>query len=83
MVDDEVFSEFFRRQVSGSDRFTRRMVIKLGKYFGLHPRSVVERCERLGLCKRGSWDWFQANGGITKAHVDQVTSDDTKGGTGR
>ena len=37
--------------------------------------AIVRRLEELGLAKAGTWDWFQANGGITDEHVRQVLGD--------
>lgn len=53
-------------------KFTRRMVINIGDFIGVSPRHVVQRLEALGEIKQGSWDWFVDNGGITRAHIDQV-----------
>jgi hypothetical protein len=36
---------------------------------------MVRRLEELGLTKAGTWDWFQANGGIKDEHVRQVLGD--------
>ena len=33
---------------------------------------MVRRLEELHLAKRGTWDWFQANGGITDEQARQV-----------
>lgn len=34
------------------------------------------RLEELGLTKKGTWDWFQDNGGITDEQVRQVLGED-------
>ena len=36
---------------------------------------MVRRLEELGLVKQGTWDWFQANGGITDEQARQVLGD--------
>ena len=36
---------------------------------------MVRRLEELGLTKPGTWDWFQANGGITDEQARQVLGD--------
>ena len=36
---------------------------------------MVRRLEELSLTKRGTWDWFQGNGGITNEQVKQVLGD--------
>ena len=33
---------------------------------------MVRRLEELGLVKRGTWGWFDANGGITNEQARQV-----------
>jgi hypothetical protein len=59
----------------GRPMFTRRMVINLAHMADCTPRQMVKRCERMGLCKRGSWEWFQENGGFTKEHFEQAAHD--------
>lgn len=65
----------FQEVTAGSDRLTRRHVIVLGHSFGVAREAVVRRLEELALVKAGTWDWFQANGGITDEHARQVLGD--------
>jgi Zn-dependent peptidase ImmA (M78 family)/DNA-binding XRE family transcriptional regulator len=60
---------------AGSDRLTRRHVIVLAHFFGVSREAMVRRLEELGLTKPGTWDWFQANGGITDDQARQVLGD--------
>lgn len=60
---------------TGRKMMTRRMVINLADMADQSPREMVHRCERLGLCPQGSWDWIKENGGIQKWHLDQVRAD--------
>ena len=50
----------------------RRHIILLASAFGVAREAIVRRLEELGLAKRGTWDWFQANGGITDEQARQV-----------
>jgi len=50
-------------------------VIVLGHYFCVSREAMVRRLEELGLTKRGTWDWFQDNGGISDEHARQVLGD--------
>jgi Zn-dependent peptidase ImmA (M78 family)/DNA-binding XRE family transcriptional regulator len=65
----------FQEVVAGSDRLTRRHVIILAHFFGVSREAIVRRLEELGSVKGGTWDWFQANGGITDEHARQVLGD--------
>jgi len=65
----------FQEVTAGSDRLTRRHVIVLSHFFGVSREAMVRRLEELGLTKAGTWDWFQANGGITDEQVKQVLGD--------
>jgi len=47
--------------MSSSSRIFRRVA-----------EAIVRRLEELGLTKFGTWDWFQANGGISDEHARQV-----------
>ena len=65
----------FQEVTAGSDRLTRRHVIILVHFFGVSRQAMLRRLEELGLVKKGTWDWFQDNGGITDQHVKQVLGD--------
>ena len=62
----------FQDVTAGGSRFTRRHVILLAHTFGVSCEAMVRRLEELGLVKRGTWDWFEANGGITNEQARQV-----------
>ena len=65
----------FKDVTAGSTRMTRRQVIVLAHFFGVSREALVRRLEELGLAKRGTWDWFVDNGGITDEHMRQVLGD--------
>jgi Zn-dependent peptidase ImmA (M78 family) len=65
----------FQEITAGADRLTRRHVIVLAYFFGVSREAMVRRLEELGLAKKGTWDWFQANGSITDQHARQVLGD--------
>ncbi|MDZ7840382.1 MAG: XRE family transcriptional regulator [Gammaproteobacteria bacterium] len=65
----------FREITAGSTRLTRRHVIVLTHIFGVSREAMVRRLEELGLTKQGTWDWFQAHGGITDEQARQVLGD--------
>ncbi len=72
-MDDAALIAAFRAHTDGQTNFTRRMVIHLALMADETPRQIVLRCERLGLCRDGTWDWFVSNGGITKQHIAEAT----------
>lgn len=74
-VDEDVLRAAFNAHKVGQTKFTRRMAINIADFFGVPPMSLVWKLEKMGLLKRGSWDWFKANGGITKAHIDEARHD--------
>ena len=65
----------FQEVTAGSERLTRRHVIVLAYFFGVSREAMVRRLEELGLTSKGTWDWFQSNGGITKQHQKRVLGD--------
>ena len=65
----------FREITAGASRLTRRHVILLAHAFGVSCEALVRRLEELDLVKAGTWDWFQANGGITDDQARQVLGD--------
>jgi Zn-dependent peptidase ImmA (M78 family)/DNA-binding XRE family transcriptional regulator len=62
----------FQEITAGSSKLTRRHVIFLAHYFGVSREAIVRRLEELKLVKRGTWDWFEANGGITDEQAIQL-----------
>ncbi|MDA8120727.1 MAG: XRE family transcriptional regulator [Gammaproteobacteria bacterium] len=64
--------EKFKELTIGSSHLTRRHIILLAHFFGVSRQATVLRLEELGLTKKGTWDWFIDNGGITDEQVRQV-----------
>jgi len=65
----------FQEVTAGSNNLSRRHVIILSHFFGVSREAMVRRLEELRVVKEGTWDWFQANGGITDEQVRQVLGD--------
>jgi Zn-dependent peptidase ImmA (M78 family) len=65
----------FAEITAGQSHLTRRHIILLAHTFGVAREAMVRRLEELRLAKAGTWDWFQANGGITNEDVRQVLGD--------
>jgi Zn-dependent peptidase ImmA (M78 family)/DNA-binding XRE family transcriptional regulator len=64
--------EKFKELTTGSSHLTRRHIILLANFFGVSRQAIVMRLEELGLTKKGTWDWFKDNGGVTDEQVRQV-----------
>lgn len=64
--------EKFKELTMGASHLTRRHIILLAHFFGVSRQAMVIRLEELGLTKKGTWDWFNDNGGITDDQVRQV-----------
>lgn len=65
----------FKEITVGSEKLTRRHIIVLAHFFGVSREAIVRRLEELKLAKSGTWDWFQANGGISDQQAIQVLGD--------
>ena len=65
----------FTEITAGASILTRRHVILLAHTFGVSREAMVRRLEELQLTKKGTWDWFVANGGITDRQSRQVLGD--------
>lgn len=66
----------FAELTAGQSRLTRRHIILLAHAFGVSREAMTRRLEELGLAKRGTWDWFLANSGISDEQVRQVIGDE-------
>nr|WP_246804369.1 XRE family transcriptional regulator [Mesorhizobium mediterraneum] len=62
----------FAEITAGQSHLTRRHVILLAQAFGVSREAMVRRLEELGLARKGTWDWFVSNGGISDKDVVQV-----------
>lgn len=68
----EGFSESFRQLKEITGKTTRRLLILLSQQYGISRQACCLRLEELGLTKKGTWAWFENNGGITEEHVREV-----------
>jgi Zn-dependent peptidase ImmA (M78 family)/DNA-binding XRE family transcriptional regulator len=62
----------FKELTAGSSHLTRRHIILLAHFFGVSRQAMVMRLEELSLTKKGTWEWFKDNGGISDEQVRQV-----------
>lgn len=65
----------FQEVTAGSDQFTRRHVIIISHTFGVSREAVVRRLEELQAIRKGTWNWFSMNGGITDKQSLEVLGD--------
>jgi len=71
----ESFSESFRQLKEITGKITRRLIILLAQQYNISRQACALRLEELGLAKKGTWAWFENNGGITDEHVREVLGD--------
>lgn len=62
----------FAELTAGHSHLTRRHVILLAHSFGVSREAMVRRLEEVELARDGTWEWFQAHGGITDKQVEEV-----------
>jgi Zn-dependent peptidase ImmA (M78 family) len=72
LLPERLVRQQFASITAGQSHFTRRHVILLAQAFGVSREALVRRLEELKLVRRGTWDWFQDNGGITDEQAKQV-----------
>ena len=68
----ESFSESFRQLKEITGKTTRRLIILLSQQYNIARQACGLRLEELGLVNKGTWAWFENNGGITEQHVREV-----------
>lgn len=71
-MSDEELRELFKAKTKGLERFSRQVVIELADMAEMSPKALAQRCERLGLALDGSWEWFEANGGISSRDIQKA-----------
>lgn len=62
----------FKEITLNSSHLERRHIIILAHYFHVSREAIVRRLEELELARKGSWDWFCNNGGITDQQAQEV-----------
>lgn len=72
------FSESFRQLKEITGKITRRLIILLAHQYNISRQACGLRLEELGLAKKGTWSWFENNGGITDEHVRDVLGEMTE-----
>ena len=77
-MDDDTLRIACAAHRAGQTMFTRRMVINIADMAEMRPMSLVWRLEKLGELKRGSWEWFRDNGGITPDHIRETRAGDAQ-----
>ena len=65
----------FAEYTAGQSHLTRRHIILLAHAFGVSREAIGRRLEELFLARKGTWEWFVANGGITDKQARQVLGD--------
>lgn len=65
----------FAEITAGQTHLTRRHIILIAHACGMSREGMVRRLEELELAKKGTWDWFVANGSITDEQARQVLGD--------
>ena len=73
----ESFEKSFRQLKEITGKTTRRLIILLSQQYSISRQACGLRIEELGLSKKGTWDWFEKNGGITEDHVREVLGEMT------
>jgi len=73
----ESFSESFHQLKEITGKTTRSLIIHMSKQYGVSRQACCLRLEELGLAKKGTWAWFENNGGITAEHVREVLGEMT------
>ncbi|WEX91543.1 XRE family transcriptional regulator (plasmid) [Sinorhizobium garamanticum] len=68
----ESFTQSFLELKEITGKTTRRLIILLAERYNISRQACVLRLEELGLVKKGTWAWFENNGGITDEHVREV-----------
>lgn len=66
------FSDSFRQLKEITGKITRRLIVLLSQQYNISRQACILRLEDLGLAKKGTWAWFENNGGITEEHVREV-----------
>ena len=65
-------AESFAKITAGQSHFTRRHAILLAHENRVSREAMIRRLEELHLIRKGAWEWFESNGGITNEQAEEV-----------
>lgn len=71
LMPEGLVTKKFLEITEGQSHLTRRHIILLADFFKVSREAITKRLEELLLVKKGIWDWFQNNGGITD-HQEEI-----------
>lgn len=75
LTPSKSFEYSFRQLTAGAERLTRRHIILLAHQHHISREACGRRLEDLGLVKKGTWAWFDNNGGISDKQKHEVLGD--------
>ena len=70
------FQANFQQLTVGSDKLTRRHIILLAHQYQISREACVRRLEELRLVRKGTWNWFEVNGGISNDQARMVLGEE-------
>lgn len=73
-----VVAHKFKDLTEGQSHLTRRHIILLADAFKVSREAITRRLEELNMAKKGTWDWFKENGGITNEQAKEVLGRDVE-----
>lgn len=74
LAPSDSFSQHYQelKALTPLGKINRRVIVLLAHQYNISRQACVMRLEDLGLEKKGTWDWFQNNGGITENQVREI-----------
>lgn len=78
LTPEQCFSNSFFHLKELTGKVTRRLIILLAHQYNISRQACTMRLEELGLAKKGTWDWFQQNGGITDEQAKEILGEDAE-----
>jgi len=75
----ESFKQSFEllKAASVPGKLPRRLIILLAHQYNISREACIRRLEDLALVPRGTWQWFQENGGISDQQAEDVLGADS------
>lgn len=68
------FSESYKRlkAITSPDKVSRRLIVLLAHQYNISREACIRRAEELKLAPKGTWNYFQDNGGISDVQAERI-----------
>lgn len=80
LTPESSFKESYKRlkAITSPDRVSRRLIVLLAHQYNISREACIRRAEELKLAPKGTWNYFQDNGGISDIQAERILGESAR-----